>query len=190
VSDSRVPLRAASDDARLGAIFERVEETMGTVPNMYRAIGNSPVLLQGWIDFAWSLRADADSGRDIRELAILRVAQLTGSEYVWRSHWKPGLKAGLTDVQQRALHDWPTSDAFDAPQRAVLAATDELTRDAALADDTWAELSAHYPPKQAVEIIMTIAWYGCAARMAAGLGLPMEPFHAKVPGLDETGHAS
>lgn len=190
MTEARVPLRTPDDDDRLATIYERVEATAGGVPNMYRAIGNSPVLLQGWIDFAWSLRSDADSGRDVRELAILRVARLTRSEYVWRSHWKLGLRAGLTEDQQRGLKNWRASDAFDEAQRAVLAATDQLTLDAALDDGTWTRLAEHFPPKQAVEIVMTIAWYGCAARLAAGLGLPMEPFHAKVPGLDDTAPTS
>ena len=33
------------------------------------------------------------------ELAILRVAQLTGSDYVWRSHYRLATRAGVTEQQ-------------------------------------------------------------------------------------------
>jgi hypothetical protein len=33
---------------------------------------------------------------------------------------------------------------------------------------------------------MTVAWYGCVARVAAALAVPLDPGHAAVPGLSTT----
>jgi alkylhydroperoxidase family enzyme len=181
---SRVRLRAAAEgDERLAAVYAKVEASVGGVPTMYQALANSPAILAGWIDFAWSLRADATSGRALRELAILRVAQLTGSEYVWRSHWRLALKAGAAEPKLRALSDWPDSDLFDDAERSVLGLADELTAAAAAGDQTWAAVAASLDDRQAVELVMTISWYCCVARVAAALAIPPEDHHAGVPGL-------
>jgi alkylhydroperoxidase family enzyme len=181
---ARVRLRAAAEgDDRLTAVYAKVEGSVGAVPAMYRALANSPAILAGWIDFAWTLRTDATSDRALRELAILRVAQLTASEYVWRSHWRLALKAGAAEPKLRALHDWADSDLFDDPERSVLGLADELTATAAVGDQTWAGVAAFLDDRQAVELVMTVSWYCCVARMAAALAIPPEDYHAGVPGL-------
>ena len=39
--------------------------------------------------------------------------------------------------------------------------------------------------ERSVEIVLTVAWYSCAARLASGLGVPLESAHATIPGLRE-----
>jgi alkylhydroperoxidase family enzyme len=150
---------------------------------MYQALANSPAILAGWIDFAWSLRADAESDRGLRELTILRVAQLTGSEYVWRSHWRQALKAGVGEPRLHALQDWPAADLYTDLERAVLAMTDELTTAATVGDETWAPVAALLDDREAVELVMTVSWYSCVARIAAAFAIPLEDHHIRVPGL-------
>lgn len=185
-TQSRVRLWAAADgDERLAGVYAKVQGSVGAVPAMYQALANAPAMLVGWIDFAWSLRADATSGRALRELAILRVAQLTGSEYVWRSHWRLALKAGAAEPKLRALADWPDSELFDDSERSVLGLADELTATAAVGDETWAAVAAFLDDRQAVELVLTISWYCCVARVAAALAIPLEDHHARVPALPD-----
>ncbi len=185
---SRVKLRAdAEGDAMLAAVYSRVEGSVRLLPKLYQALGNSPMLLEGWINFAWSLRQDAESDRGLRELAILRVAQLTVSDYVWRSHWRQALQAGVDQPKLEALDHWSDSDLYTATERAVLRMTDELIADATISDQTWAAVAAVANDRQAVELVMTVAWYSCAARIASGLAIPLEDYHARVPGLTAVG---
>jgi alkylhydroperoxidase family enzyme len=186
----RVRLRAvAGEDEQLAAVYAKVQASVGGLPKLYQALANSPAILEGWIEFAWSLRADAESDRGLRELAILRVAQLTGSEYVWRSHWRQALKAGVGESKLHALQDWSAAGLYTEVERAVLAMTDELTTSAAVDDTTWAAVGAALDDRQAVELVMTISWYSCVARTAAALGVPLEDHHARVPGLPGAGTA-
>jgi AhpD family alkylhydroperoxidase len=180
---ARVTLRDGGDSEELTALFGRIEGTVGGVPTLYRALANAPGLLEGWIDFAWRLRNEATSDRGLRELAILRVAQLSGSDYVWRSHWKLARRAGVSDEQLAALGSWRESDLFSDVERAVLQLTDELTSDVAVDDTTWAAFHAGFDDRQAVEIVLTIAFYSCAVRINAGLGIPIEDSHSSIPGL-------
>ena len=66
-------------DAELKAMFDEVRARGIAVPNLYRVIGHSPPLLRAWLDFAWPLRLHAKTSRRIRELLILRGAQVSGT---------------------------------------------------------------------------------------------------------------
>jgi AhpD family alkylhydroperoxidase len=150
---------------------------------MYQVLANAPPLLDGWLSFGWSLRQDATTDRGLRELAILRVAQLTHCDYVWRSHYEMARRGGIGAEKLGALHSWQTSDLFTGTERAVLAVTDQLTREADVTDDAWGGLDGLFDDRQKVEIALTVAWYACAARMANGLRVPLEERHASVPPL-------
>jgi alkylhydroperoxidase family enzyme len=180
---ARVRLRSnANGDPQLAEIYARVEQTVHSVPAMYQALANAPDLLDAWIRLGWRLRSAA-ADRGLRELAILRVAQLTGSEYVWRSHWGPAVGAGVGKAKVRALAGWQGSELFTDLERAVLALTDEVTESASAGDVTWARVAEVIDDRQAVELVMTVAWYCCVARVAAALAVPLDAQHEGVPGL-------
>jgi alkylhydroperoxidase family enzyme len=177
---------STADDARLAAIYDRVTKSAGAVPTMYQALGNSPEILDAWIGLGWGLRSASTADRGLHELVILRVAQLTRSEYVWRSHWRPALKSGVDEVKLHALEQWRDCDLFTGSERAVLAMADALAQDVAVPDDIWSEIATRFDDRQRVELVMTVSWYCCVARFAAGLQVPLEEQHARIPGLGVT----
>jgi AhpD family alkylhydroperoxidase len=182
----RLPLRATADgDDRLAAIYQRVTESVGVLPPMYQTLGHSPEILDGWIGLGWGLRSGSTADRGLLELAILRVAQLTGSEYVWRSHRPMARKAGVAEEKLAALHRWRDEAGYTDEDTAVLALTDSLTIDADVPDAVWVPISAKFDERQRVELVMTISWYCCVARVASGLAVPLDEHLARVPGLAE-----
>lgn len=146
--------------------------------------GQLPAILDGWIGLGWGLRSASTADRGLLELVILRVAQLNGSEYVWRSHWRAAVKAGVHPRKLHALSLWRDNDVFTGSERAVLAITDALSRDGSVPDTVWSAVTAEFDDRQRVELVMTISWYCCVARVAAGLQVPLEHQHAQVPALD------
>jgi 4-carboxymuconolactone decarboxylase len=64
----------------------RIVELWGTPPNLYRALANHPQLLGAWTEFSKTMRHDTRTPRALRELVILRGAQLARSEYEWAQH--------------------------------------------------------------------------------------------------------
>jgi AhpD family alkylhydroperoxidase len=184
----RVPLideSSATND--LAATFARVRKSVKAVPRIYEVLGNAPALLNGWIEFGWGLRQDASSDRELRELAIMRVAQLTGCEYVWRSHYQMAVSAGVRPASLSALAAWRSSELFSEAECAVLAVTDALTADAAVPDDVWAGVDSRFDDREKVEIVLTISWYACAARVANGLQVPLEEWHSALPPMAGSG---
>lgn len=169
---------AESDAA---AVFARARAQAGAVPEVYRALANAPHLLEAWVGLGWNLRQASALDAALGELAILRVACLTGSDYVWRSHYRMALRAGVLADAVTAVADWREADPFTQEQRAVLAVTDALTEHAAVSDEQWSALAGFVGDREAVELVLTISWYGCVARFVAGLAVPLETRHHCVP---------
>lgn len=160
-------------DPLVAAVFERVVVGMGRVPNLYRILAAAPPLLAAWVDFAWTLRAAASTERGLRELVIVRVAQLTKADYEWAAHRRYALQFGVTEEQIAALEEWRTGP-FSAPERAALAMADELTNEIELSDACLAELHRHFTAEDIVGLVLTAAFYSCVSRTVNGLRVPPE----------------
>ena len=177
----RIPLVPADvDEPRLNSVFAYFRDSGREVPDLYRTLGNAPALLEGWTRFAWPLRAEADSPRGLRELQIMRVAQLTDAETEWEAHWDMAVAHGNPPEKLAQLRHWRDSEAFDDVERAVLAFTDEMTADLEPSDDAFAEIEARFSPKEIVELTLTAAFYSCVSRVL--LTLRIEP-HERRDGV-------
>ena len=94
---SRLPmLPVEPDDPALAEMFAEVRARGWQVPNLYRVLGHAPRMLRAWLDFAWPLRLHAQADRRIRELLILRGAQVSGTRYEWVHHVPMALAAEVT----------------------------------------------------------------------------------------------
>jgi alkylhydroperoxidase family enzyme len=91
------------------ALKKRLEELWGTPPNLYRALANHPAVVAAWTEFANTLRHGSRTPRALRELVILRGAQVCASEYEWAQHLRMARKAGVREAQIAALAAWRTS---------------------------------------------------------------------------------
>ncbi len=169
---SRLPLVAEGDlDESLVPLLERFQKAGLDVPVLYRTLANAPKMLQGWIGFAWSLRNDAQTDRGLRELAIMRVAQLTGASYEWQAHWPMAEHFGMSRDQLAELKEWSSSDSFSDEQRLILALTDDLTLRLDISDETWTALMVAYTPADLVELVLTVAFYSCVSRVLGAFQL-------------------
>ena len=165
---SGVPL-VADDHPGLRALAAR-----GIPPsNLYRALANQPAMLEAWTGFAWKLREDATTPRALRELLILRAAQLASAHYVWQDHVPMATAAGVAPDRIDALASWEGSDAFDAAERAALAFTDELIARPAVQDATLAALEHHFDVPERVELALTVGFYAMVPRVLEALRVPL-----------------
>jgi alkylhydroperoxidase family enzyme len=156
------------------ATKKRLEELWGTPPNLYRALGNHPPLVAAWTEFARAIRYESRTPRPLRELVILRGAQLMDSEYEWAQHLKMARKAGVRESQISALHAWRESAQFDVKEKAALALAEEVTR-GKVSDATQAEVLRHFDQQDYVELALTAAFYAMVGRMLDAMGVQLEP---------------
>jgi alkylhydroperoxidase family enzyme len=177
-----LPLLSGDDDERLRLLHARVVDGMGRWPNLYATLANAPDLLAAWVDFAWALRAVPDSDRALRELAIMRVAQLTGSDYEWQAHLAMVTEAGVPAEKLTALGAWRHTPAYSTDERLVLGATESLTSSGELSATERSQLIATFGEQQTVELVLTIAFYSCVSRVLGGLGVPADERDENAPG--------
>jgi alkylhydroperoxidase family enzyme len=156
------------------ALKKRLEELWGTPPNLYCALANHPPLVAIWTEFSKVLRYDTRTPRALRELVILRGAQLIASEYEWAQHLPMARKAGVREAQIAALPAWRTSAEFDAREKAALALGEAVSA-CRVTDDVYAQAMRHFDHGEYVEIALVAAFYAMVGRMLDAMGVPLEP---------------
>jgi AhpD family alkylhydroperoxidase len=97
-----------------------------------------------------------------RELLVLRVAAVRDCEYEWAQHLVLAADAGISDDEVAQVEEGPTAGWSDL-EGALLAAVDELLRDAKVADGTWAVLAAELDHQQLLDVIATVGTYDALA---------------------------
>src|SRR5262249_39977053 len=100
---------AANDRSR--TLLDAVKSKLGLVPNMTRAMANSPAVLDGYLQFSGTLSAK------LREQISLAVAQANGCEYCLAAHSTVGKMVGLTAEQ---IHDSRLGTAIDPKADALI----------------------------------------------------------------------
>lgn len=156
------------------ALKGRLEELWGKPPNLYRALGNHPELLAAWAEFSKVLRHDTRTPRALRELVILRGAQVARSEYEWASHLPMARTAGVREAQIQALSRWRDSAEFDAREKAALELAEAVTG-GSVADEVYARVSPHFDHAEYVELSMVAAFYAMVARMIDAMRVEIDP---------------
>ena len=128
--------------------------------NLLATMVRHPKLTRAFLRFNNHLLFSSTLSPRMRELAVLRVAHLTGCEYEWRHHVHMGRDEGLTDAEIEGIQRGELSDELD---RAVLTAVDELQDKATVSDSTWGALSEHLEERQLMDLVFTIGCYGALA---------------------------
>jgi 4-carboxymuconolactone decarboxylase len=179
-----LPIEQWSDEARtvLPRFLRRPELYLSGTPDdrpMPQALGmfaHHVELGAAWMTFTEMLagpRSRLDQA--IRELAILRVAWRTRSDYEWMQHIRIGKAAGLTTEQLYAIPDGSRAGIWTPLERSVLDATDQIIDMHGVTADTWDSLSAHLHPDELLELTFAIGGYACFAAVASSVGLEPDP---------------
>ncbi len=109
----------------------------------------------------------------LRELAILRTAQLTGSRYQAVQHERIGLLVGVTGPQVEAVRAGrATGPEFTEGQERVLAFTTAVVT-GEVDDATFAAVDL--PPREAMELILAIGFYLMLGRVIDAVDVEPEP---------------
>ena len=156
------------------ALKKRLEELWGTPPNLYRALGNHPPIVAAWTEFANTLRHGSRTPRALRELVILRGAQVCASEYEWAQHLRMARKAGVREAQIAALAQWRSSAEFSPREKAALALAEAVTG-GRVPDEVYREAMRHFDHHDYVELAVTAGFYAMVARVLDAMGVELEP---------------
>ena len=182
------PLR--STDEVTAEVFETFAREGRDPIVLYRVLAHSPLMLRAYAGLARGQRYEAQTPRELRELMILRTAQLTDSRYEWAHHRKMAHAAGVADAKVVALSRWRESALFDETERAALGAVEGIHA-VALDDAAFAALERAVGADATIELVLLASFYECVARMIQALGLEVEPEYEPWLGMpDDTGESA
>lgn len=153
----------------------------GTVFNLYTTMLNHPGLYGPRARFGSYLQRDSMLDPETRELLIMRTAWNIRAEYEWAHHVEYAKSAGMSDAQIADIAAGPSAMGWNARQRAVLTAADELRREAFISDATWEELAKYYGMKQRIEIVYTVGGYTMTGLAINSFGIQVEPGYPAMP---------
>lgn len=144
------------------------------VLNIFRTLAHAPKAFKRFMAWGGYILSEANSlsARD-RELVILRTGFNWKSGYEWAQHVRIGLDCGLTQVEIDRIKRGPQAPEWTDADRALLTATDELTRDAFITDATWNALG-EYTDKQRMDLVMTVAQYTQVSMMLNSFGVQLD----------------
>jgi alkylhydroperoxidase family enzyme len=112
--------------------------------------------------------------RWLREILILRAAQLQGARYVWDDHEPMAIAAGVEPALIEALASWKDSPSFDGRTRLALQFAEEMV-EGHVATATLAALEPAFDPGERVELMLTVGFYCMTPRILDALRLPVQP---------------
>jgi len=164
----RLPLKEIDDKNK-----KRIVELNGEFLNLYRVLGHHANLLSAWIEFAYTLRRDCKTPRTLRELMILRGAQLEGSAYEWHQHRRWARAQGVPAEQIEDLFFWRESPRFSPAECAALALTEAMMH-GDVSDEDFAELAKHFSSSEIIELALTAGFYAMVPRVLNALKVPIE----------------
>ncbi len=155
-------------------IYDKIEEGGARVLNLYRALAHNPNVLLNFTRLGNSLLSRAELSPKLRELVILRIARLTGSEYEWAQHYPVALEVGVTREQTEAISHWSDSTKFSDEERAVLQYADEVAQNVEVKDKTFKALRQYLNEQCIVELTASIGYWGMVARFLVPLQIEID----------------
>jgi 4-carboxymuconolactone decarboxylase len=180
----RIPYR--DPDEAPDAIREVIAETPLA---LLRVIAHADTAFEPWLRYSNTLLRKLELDPLLRELAILQVARLSGSEYEWTQHVPIAESFGASAETIDAIQAGRDGDPVLAEgQRAILAFTREVVEDGAAGEQAVAALRESLGDRGVVELLLVIGNYLGLARLIATVGLePHEPVVRLPGGTDALG---
>jgi alkylhydroperoxidase family enzyme len=123
--------------------------TLAQHPELARAFHT----FNGYILFASTL-----SPRQ-RELLVLRVAAVRGSEYEWAQHAVLAGDAGIDEDEVARVALGPDAPGWPTLDGAMVRAVDELIGEGAVSEATWKVLAAELDDQQLMDLVFTVGAY-------------------------------
>jgi alkylhydroperoxidase family enzyme len=155
-------------------IYDNIKKNGAKVLNLYRVLAHNPKVLLNFLRLGNSLLVGTELSPKLRELAILRIAKLAGSEYEWTQHYSIALELGIDYEQIQAISHWSTSTKFSDMERAVLQYTDEVAQNVEVRDETFRALRPYLNEQGIVELTMSIGYWGMVARVLVPLQINID----------------
>jgi alkylhydroperoxidase family enzyme len=174
MTTARVP-KLPLDEAKAAADEAAVPDYMAEL-SIFQVLLNHPALARAVNDLLATMLWHGTLDPRLRELVIMRVGWLTACNYEWTRHWRVASGLGVTADDLLGVRNWQEYDGFGPTERAVLAATDDVVRNGAVSDQSWAacQRELHGDTMVLIELVTAIGAWRMVASILHSLEIPLE----------------
>lgn len=150
-------------------------EALPTKLNIFRMLAHAERNYAGFMQLGGTILGRQKLDARLRELAILRIAQVSRARYEWDQHVPIALAAGVTQEQIDALEAGRSEAAcFDKIDGLLLDFTGEVMRDVRASDASLARMTEQFSSQEVVELVLVIGFYMMVARLLETTGVDLE----------------
>ncbi|MFD0364646.1 carboxymuconolactone decarboxylase family protein [Nocardia sp. GCM10030253] len=143
--------------------------------NLLGTLARYPALAKPFLVFNRHLLQGNSLSVAHRELLILRVAHLRGSDYEWAQHVLLAADAGHRPSDIARVAAGPEAPGWQPIERILVRAADELLSDGTVTEPTWDALAAEFDERQLMDIVFTVGTYALVAMALRAFEVEPEP---------------
>lgn len=154
---------------------EEIRERLSASPlNVSRMMANAPASFVGFQEFAGSILFRSEFDPRKREIAVLRVAHATKTDYVWTHHVRLGKSLGVTDEEVDKIGSENPVTSLDEEANLLCRVADEISLDIRLSDDALSQILDRYGARGAAELILCCSYFNMLARYLQSTRVELE----------------
>ena len=153
----------------------------GPVLNLYATLARHPVFYRPRSVQSAYIRLGSTLTDRAREILILRIGWLCGSEYEWAQHVRAARRIGMTDDEIRAIAVGADAPGWDPFEATLIRATDGLHRNSTVSDATWQALAERYGTPELIDLVITVGGYRIVSIALNSFGTQLEPGRPRFP---------
>jgi AhpD family alkylhydroperoxidase len=153
-----------------------ISEMLAALPrlNVFRMLANAPASFRPFLDLAGSILVQSEFDVRLRELAILRVAHVTGSRYARAQHEQLARNVGVGEEEIAATAVDRLVEGLDEDGNLVCRVADEISRDVRLSDRTLERLLQGHGVRGATELILCVSYFNMLSRFLESTRVEIE----------------
>ncbi|MSQ51608.1 MAG: carboxymuconolactone decarboxylase family protein [Betaproteobacteria bacterium] len=172
---ARISYIEEKDHPELAAETAKIKGGRGAVINIYKLLLHSPGVAMSWLEHSNTIRWKTSLTPRLRELAIIRIAQVARYAYALQQHVPAiALADGVSLDECEALRDWRASGFFGEHERAALAYVDAMIAGPEVADEVFDAMRTHYNEREIVELSVLVGTYLMHNRVFGALRVDCE----------------
>lgn len=145
-----------------------------------KTFARHPKLTHPFLQFNRHLLFTSTLPDRVRQIAILRVAWLRQSRFLWASHLRHSLIFGFTEADFDAVKVGSASPHWSEAERVFVDATDQFVIHSDLDDKGWDALASHLSQQQVMDMIFTIGAYMLLATAFNAMRIERDAGHIEL----------
>ena len=142
--------------------------------NIFRTLVRHTELYRAFMRFGSHILGTNTIDARSREILILRAGHLSKCPYEIYQHNAIGKRVGLNDAELERIAVGPSAPEWNARDRALLQAADELHGHQRISDATWALLIKDWNEKQLMDLVFTVGQYTMVSMFLSTFGVQIE----------------